>query len=374
MMGHSMFFRFIRVFAAAAGMAFTIAVHMPAAQAAQSAALQKLVEGAKKETTLRAMWSASSLGGGSGFIKIVNGMNKRYGTEVKPQFTPGADMQRMMATTIREITAGQQGSSDVYWGNAEAILQAMTAKGQVLVPMDWRSLLERSLPSAPGFDPIAPGNIALASSSTLVGVTYNSDLVKGDDIPRRLEDVLKPKWKGKIASTPYAAGLREFAMPDLLGRERILAYTKRLAQQIGGLTRCGENDRLTSGEFVMLAFSCGDEYANLAQKTGTPLGYAVMEEAVVSHTRYAAVPANTKAPNAAALFMIYLHTEEGQQLMWEVGGFDFHLYPESNERKIIDKVRASGAKFVVNSPQWLNSLKGFPEMQAELEKILRQGR
>ena len=124
----------------------------------------------------------------------------------------------------------------------------------------------------------------------------------------------------------------------------------------------------------MLAFSCGDEYANLAQKTGTPLGYAVMEEAVVSHTRYAAVPANSKAPNAAALFIVYMHTEEGQQLMWEVGGFDFHLYPESNEKKNIDKVRSAGAKLVVNSPQWLNSLKGLAEMQAELEKILRQGR
>jgi len=77
---------------------------------------------------------------------------------------------------------------------------------------------------------------------------------------------------------------------------------------------------------------------------------------------------------AAALFIVYMHTEEGQQLMWEVGGFDFHLYPESNEKKNIDKVRSAGAKLVVNSPQWLNSLKGFAEMQAELEKILRQGR
>lgn len=373
MLGHSMIMKLMRVSTIATSVVLLTAVSMLAAQA-RSAALEKLIEGAKKETTLRGMWSASSLGGDRGFEKIVAGMNKRYGTQVKPEFTPGPDMQRMMANTIREIAAGQPGSADVYWGNAEAILQTMKAKVQVLKPFDWRSLLERPLSSEPGFDPIAPGGVALASASTPVGVMYNGDLVKGSDIPRRLEDVLKPKWKGKVASTPYAAGLREFAMPDLLGREYMIAFAQKLSKQIGGLVRCGENDRFTSGEFLMLVLSCGNEYVNLAERSGVPLGYSVLQDAALSHTRYAAVPLNSRAPNAAALFIAYLHTQEGQRLMWDVAGFDFHLYPESQQKKIIDKVRAKGAKFVVNSPQWLASLKDFPEMQREIEKILRQGR
>ena len=38
----------------------------------------------------------------------------------------------------------------------------------------------------------------------LSGATYNSQLAPMK--PTRLEDFLRPEWKGKIASTPYSAG------------------------------------------------------------------------------------------------------------------------------------------------------------------------
>jgi iron(III) transport system substrate-binding protein len=204
-----------------------------------------------------------------------------------------------------------------------------------------------------------------------VGTIYNTNLVKGNDIPRKLEDFLNPKWKGKIASTPYAAGLREFAMPELLGREKIIAFTKKLSNHIGGLMRCGEMDRITSGEFVMLTLACGDQEVNIAERKGIPLGYAILDDATISHTRYAGVPKNSRAPNAAALFISFLHTAEGQKLMWDIDGLDFHLYPESNQKKKLDAAKARGAKVVISSPQWLNKNKDYDATQKELEKILR---
>lgn len=339
---------------------------------AKATSLEELVAGAKKETKLRGQWSASSLGGGSGFSRIVAGMNKKYGLNITPEFTPGPNMQRMMGKIIREVAAGQSASSDVYWGNAQAMLQAVKAEKRPLRQMEWDALLEQEMLSEPGFDPVATGGIGIASASTLVGVTYNSDLVTGNDIPRRLEDVLAPKWKGRIASTPYAAGLREFAMPDLLGREYILQYARKLSQHVGGLIRCGEMDRITSGEFLMLVLSCGDQYVNQAKRKGIPLGYSVMEDAVVSHTRYGGVPVNSSAPNAAALFLAYLHTKEGQELMWDEDGYDFHLYPGSHVKADLDRARAAGAKVVINSPQWLGSNPGYRKMQREIEGILRK--
>ena len=39
-----------------------------------------------------------------------------------------------------------------------------------------------------------------------VGIAYNTDLVKGDDIPDGWSDLLDPKWKGKIGvATPTSA-------------------------------------------------------------------------------------------------------------------------------------------------------------------------
>ena len=163
--------------------------------------LEELIAGAKKETTFRAMWSSRSLGGGKGFAHIVAAMNKKYGTNIKPLFTPGPSMNRMIAKLTRELKAGQKASSDVSWGNSGGVLKS--GKVGLMRSMNWLSYLSRPmLTPEKGFNPVASNGIALASASTLVGVLYNSDLVKGDDIPKTLADVLKPKWKGKIASTP----------------------------------------------------------------------------------------------------------------------------------------------------------------------------
>ena len=349
---------------------FFIAVSgLLAAESSKTPTLAELINGAKKETTLRAQWGADTLDGGPGVQKIVAAMNKKYGLNIQSSFTPGANMQGMMGKIARELAAGQPASSDVYFGNPQSMLQAIEAKA--LVPMDWRALLDRKLAAEPGFDPIVPGSIGVAMASTLVGAIYNTKLVKGSDIPQKLDDFLNAKWKGKIASTPYAAGLREFAMPDLLGKEKIVEYAKKLSKHVGGLIRCGETDRLTSGEFLMLAFACGDQEVNIAERKGIPIGYAIMNEGTVSHTRYGGVPKNSRAPNAAALFLIYLHTVEGQKLMWDIDGLDFHLYPESNQKKKLDAAKAKGAKVVISSPQWLDKNKNYDDTQKELEKIMR---
>ena len=333
--------------------------------------LEKLIAGAKKETTFRAMWSSRSLGGGKGFAHIVAAMNKKYGTNIKPLFTPGPSMNRMIAKLTRELKAGQKASSDVSWGNSGGVLKS--GKVGLMRSMNWLSYLSRPmLTPEKGFDPVGPNGTALASASTLVGIVYNSDMVKGDDIPKTLADVLKPKWKGKIASTPYAAGMREFAMPDLLGESAMISFTEKLTNQISGLMRCGSMDRITSGEFLMLVLSCGDQYVNQAKRRKEPLGYALMRDAVVSHTRYGSVPVHSSSPNAAALLITYLHTKEAQKWLWDNVGLDFHLYPESHQRRSLNVARDAGAKIVINSPQWLGSQGGYVKTRKKLQKILKQ--
>ena len=334
--------------------------------------LKELIAGAKKETVLRAMWSSSSLSGGKGFRHAVSAMNKKYGLSLKAKFTPGPSMNRMVAKVTREVKAGQPGSTDVLWGNAGGALKG--GKVGILRKMNWLSYLDRQPLKWEGFDPVAPGGFGLASAGSLVGIMYNSDLVKGDDIPKTFEDVFKPKFKGKIASTPYAAGMREFGMPDVMGNKAMTIFTKRLTNHIGGLMRCGAANRLTSGEFLMLVFSCGDQYVNRAKNAGSgePLGYALMKEAVISHSRYGMVPVNSRSPNSAALFVSYLHSKEGQKWMWNANGLDLPIYPESVMRKRLLAAKAGGAKVIMNSPQWLGSQGGYHKYRKGLGKILKQ--
>lgn len=349
---------------------FAAAVFAAEARAA-SATLAQIIEGAKKEGMIRGQWSQNTFGGGEGFNEFLAGVNKKYGLSLKGQFTPGPDMQALMVRIAQENAAGQPSSTDLYMGNAQALFEGL--KQQALKPMDWAAILDRRPPKESGFDPIAADGTHIAAATAVVGIQYNTNLVKGADVPKKLADVLNPKWKGRIASTPYAAGLRELAMPGFLGREYILDFTKKLSQQIGGLIRCGEAERLTSGEFAMLVLTCGGNDATVLQRSGAPIAQALVQEGTVLHMRYAAIPKNSRAPNAAALMAAYWMTQEGQALLWKYDGLDLHLFPESHMKKDVDTVRAAGGKVVVNTPEWLASLKGYQEMQKELEKILREG-
>jgi ABC-type Fe3+ transport system substrate-binding protein len=338
---------------------------------ARSTTLAELIDGAKKEGVLHGQWGQNSFGGGEGFKEIIEGMNKKYNLNLKGQYTPGPDMQRLMLRIVQEAAAGQPASSDVYLGNAQAMLDGLNAKA--LRPMTFNSFIENKPKPDGKFNAIAADGTHVAVATAVVGIEYNTNLVKGADIPRRMNDVLNPKWKGKIASTPYAAGLREFATPDFYGREKMVEFTKKLSKQIGGLMRCGEAERITSGEFLMLVFTCGGNDVNVLQRTGAPVGHTVIEEGTVLHMRYAAIPKNSRSPNAGALLINYLMTAEGQSLLWKHDGLDLHLFPGSQTKREIEKVRAAKGKVIINSPEWLASFKNYSAIQKELEKILREG-
>ncbi|MGZ8444401.1 MAG: ABC transporter substrate-binding protein [Candidatus Binatia bacterium] len=333
--------------------------------------LDEVIEGARKEAILRGQWGQNSYGGSEGFQEILAAMNKKYKLNLKGQYTPGPDMQRLMLRVIQEASAGQPSSTDVYLGNSQAIFDGLRAN--LFNNTTYDKFIENKPKPEGKFNAIAPAGTHVAFGTTAVGIQYNSNLVKGNDIPRRMADVLNPKWKGKIASTPYAAGLREFATPDFLGREKMIDYTKKLSKQIAGLMRCGESERITSGEFLMLVYTCGGNDVNVLKRTGAPVGHTVVEEGTVLHMRYAAIPKNSRAPNIGALLINYLMSAEGQEMLWKHDGMDLHLFPGSQTKRELDILRAAKGKIVTSSPEWLASSKNYAETQKELEGILREG-
>jgi ABC-type Fe3+ transport system substrate-binding protein len=334
-------------------------------------AVLQLIQGAQNESVLRGSWSPSSFGGSAGFERLVQGMNKKYGLHIQAQFTPGIDEQAMASRLAQEAAAGQPATEDVYLGNPAGVHDVL--KTQTFKPMDWHALIDRPIQPEGEFDPVAPNGMAVAFASSVVGITYNTNLVKAADVPRRLNDLLDPKWKGKIASTPYASGWREFVAPDLLGPDPTFAFVHKFAPQVAGLIRCGESDRITSGEFAMLVMDCGANDVITLKRQGAPIDHALIEDAAVVHNRYAAVPVNSAAPNAAALFVAYLETPEAQTTLWDVDGLDFYLFPESNTRRATEDVRKSGGKLALDSPQWLDSVPNFSAYQKQLGDILQNG-
>lgn len=61
---------------------------------------------------------------------------------------------------------------------------------------------------------------------------------------------------------------------------------------------------------------------------------------------------NAANPNAAKLFTTFLHTPEGQKLIWKWSDTDLHTYPESPLAKEIADYEQRGIKFRQYTVEW----------------------
>jgi len=338
-----------------------------------SPALEKVIEGAKKEGALKIQWLPARLGGEVGLRPMVEAMNRTYGTNIKLRFTPGPDFNIMLNKIIQEKAAGAPASSDVNLMSANQASQGENSG--MLRKMDWESILERPAPPDANVSRLAPKGASVIVASRVVGITYNSNLVKGSDIPDSMEDVFNPKWKGKIVSATGAPGLYQFAAKDMLGYDHMKGYTQRLGKHIGGLTSCSNVERISSGEFAMMVFDCGHDDAVRYQKRGAPLGHAIVREITRINLMYVGVPLNAENPNAATLFINFLHTPEGQVLQWQHSSQDFHIYPEAYTRNLVQRVISARGKLVLDTVEREQSL-GHEEVSRirdEFVKILMEG-
>jgi iron(III) transport system substrate-binding protein len=294
--------------------------------------------------------------------------NSRYGLNVNVQFTPGPAMPEVANRIVQEYQAGRRASVDVYLG-PESSIRALV-QGDALEPVDWQAW-------APDIqDPrlIAPGNVAVEFISSPIGITYSSARLSGGAIPISLQDLLKPEYKGRIASTPYAALFPELASPEMWGEARVRDYVTKLADQVSGLIRCGENERILNGEFDLYALDCGSYMADLMRNKGLPLAQAVPSDAAMLFHWWIGVPRNAAHPNTAKLFIDFLMSREGQDLTWELQATDHHLIPGSHTAGPIQKLEAQGVKFTELNLQFIERAdpKEQDRLREEFQAILRK--
>ncbi len=248
-------------------------------------------------------------------------------------------MPEMAAKIAQERQAGRPASSDVYLGPETQI--ATLIETDTLEAVDWAGW-------APNLrDPrlLAPDGVAVQVYSRVPGITYNTNQLRGDAIPRALPDVLKPQYKGRIASTPYAANFDRLASPELWGEARAHEFVTKLADQVAGLLRCGESERLLSGEFDMLVTDCGSYEAHRLRAQGAPIGHVIPADAAILAYFYMGVPRNAAHPNAAKLFVNYLLSRHGQDVLYEADFVDHYLLPGSKSAREVEFAQANGVRF-----------------------------
>ncbi|MBI4491008.1 MAG: extracellular solute-binding protein [Deltaproteobacteria bacterium] len=174
-------------------------------------------------------------------------------------------------------------------------------------------------------------------------MAYNTKLISKEEVPRSYDDLLDPKWKGKLGLED-AAYVWLVNLLKLKGEKQGLEFMKRLARQDVSL-RSGSTllgNLVAAGE-IPLAIDLYAYQVERAKKNGAPIDWVAVEPAIV-HTVLGGINKNAPHPNAAKLFMDYLLSEDGQKIYLSEG-------TQPARKGIYAPWFPKGLKLYVNNPE-----------------------
>jgi ABC-type Fe3+ transport system substrate-binding protein len=329
-----------------------------------SSPLAKLIEAAKAEKEFTLLGGGGTWGDADAQKLLETGFNKKYGLNVRIKFVPGPAMPDMARRIADEYKAGQKSASDLFLGSESHFVEL--TRSDALTKFAWRE----TFPNIPAPMVELDGRL-LREATRYIGISYNEQQVAEKDVPRRLDDLLNPKWKGKIASTPYAASFDRLV--SVIGLEKTREFLKRFTQNVAGLIRCGEEERLASGEFIMLGLNCGNYEAERAHRQGMPISARVLTDVPIVGYWYLSIPKNSSHPNMATLFAGFLLTPEGQKARYESVGATAHLIEGTPANKQYKELLAQGIQLKDFTSEYvIKNGKMLGELRDEFQKILQQ--
>lgn len=157
----------------------------------------------------------------------------------------------------------------------------------------------------------------LGDRETYNSLGFNTTLISPNEAPRSLNELLDPKWKGKMSIAGTSTGVRWVGSTlDTLGREFLnkMAEQELTVQSMSGAALAG---LVASGE-VPLSPTIFDADVAVAKQKGAPIEWRPLDP-VVTTVGYSGLSSKAPHPHAALLFLDYLHSKEGQQLMMKGG-------------------------------------------------------
>jgi iron(III) transport system substrate-binding protein len=235
---------------------------------------------------------------------LIQGFNKVYPkvkvSGVRSEGGRGALLERLLT----EIDAGKP-MADIY-STGIPDMSAMLQRGE---------LLSYHSPSESNIDPrfVFKDGLLHPSANLVFMTVYNRTIIPEKEAPRTWEDLLNPKWKGKIAidqePNDIVAGFL-----ILMGKEKGESYLRQLSKNV--IIRRGRSllvELLTAGEFPVSI----DVYAHRvagAIKDGAPLAAAPMP-AYFSSPNVDAILKRAPHVENAKLWIDWLQSPAGQEVV-----------------------------------------------------------
>ncbi|HEY2922439.1 MAG TPA: extracellular solute-binding protein [Candidatus Binatia bacterium] len=161
------------------------------------------------------------------------------------------------------------------------------------------------------------GFFYLPNRETYNSLGFNTKLIPPATAPRNFKDLLDPKWKGKMAITSTTTGARWIGnVLESMGRE----FLDEIVEQdvsVQDMAPAALINLVVSGE-IPLSPTIFDANVTLAKQKGAPVEWRPLEP-VVTTVGSAALLAKAPNPHAALLFIDFLLSKEGQNLIMKGG-------------------------------------------------------
>jgi iron(III) transport system substrate-binding protein len=137
-----------------------------------------------------------------------------------------------------------------------------------------------------------------------------------NDAPKSLKELLDPKWKGKMSIVSTSTGVRWIgSVLNAMGR--VPRQNGRAGTKGARLSGAALSGLVASGE-VPLSPTIFDADVIVAKQKGAPIEWRPLDP-VVATVGYSGLASKAPHPHAALLFLDYVHSKEGQQLMMKGG-------------------------------------------------------
>jgi len=174
-----------------------------------------------------------------------------------------------------------------------------------------------------------------AYMTNVMATAYNTRRVKKEEAPRSLEDLLKPSWRGKLTMDSQSY-VWFGTILQYLGEDVGFQFMKRLNEQNLAHQRGRRlmTQLVAAGEFDMAVETNLNSVLTLS-KQGAPLWFASMQPFFLSPS-LAFLSAGGLHPNAGALFMDYLLSEEGQRIIVTTNRMPAHAKVKSPESQLLE--------------------------------------
>jgi len=150
---------------------------------------------------------------------------------------------------------------------------------------------------------------------TPIVLAFNTKLVAPDDAPKSYQDLLNPKWRGKMnfGSDEYAW---YSVMLDGMGKAKGLDFMRALARQqlhIPGGSSIMRLQLMVGGESALAIAARGRRATEFKEK-GAPVDYRLLDPYPAEPISFALMRRSTH-PHASMLFIDWMLSEEGQTVL-----------------------------------------------------------